>query len=102
MTDVTKAVIVAAGVSSRMYPYTKVDSKLMIPIINKPIVQHIIEELSQSGIKEVIIISNHISKIKQFFNKNESLNSLLNRLNQNKLIDQLHHIETMSKIKYLK
>lgn len=98
MVEVTKAVIAAAGLNSRMYPYTKVESKLFMQIINKPVVEYLIEELAASGIKEVIIVSNHISKIKQFFNKDVELNDLLKRLKKEQLIEKFRHIEKMAKI----
>jgi UTP--glucose-1-phosphate uridylyltransferase len=98
MVKITKAVIPAAGLGSRMYPFTKVESKLMIPIINKPMVEYLVEELAASGIKEVIIVSNHIEKIKEFFKENKSLNALLKRMKKENLIEKLHHVEYLCKI----
>jgi UTP-glucose-1-phosphate uridylyltransferase len=96
--EVTKAVIAAAGLNSRMYPYTKVESKLMMQIVNKPVVEYLIEELASSGIKEVIIVSNHISKIKKFLTKDEKLNNLLKRLRKDNLIENFRHIERLCEI----
>ena len=98
MPKVTKAVIAAAGLGSRMFPFAKVESKLMIPILNKPIVEYLIEELVASGIKEVIIVANHTAKIKQFFIENKNLNLLLKRLKKDKLLKNLHHIEHSAKV----
>lgn len=102
MKKVTKAVIAAAGLNSRMYPFTKVESKLFIPVVNKPIVEWIVEELAASGIKEVIIVSNHTAKIKEFFKENESLNKLLHKMKKDNLIKKLHHVETLADIKLLR
>ncbi len=98
MTEVTKAIIVAAGLGSRMYPFTKVDSKLLIPIINKPIIEYLIEELSSSGIKEIVIVSNHLDKVKELLEKDERLENLLKKLKKNKSIERLHHAEYKGKI----
>jgi UTP-glucose-1-phosphate uridylyltransferase len=92
---VTKAIIAAAGLGSRMYPFTKVESKLMIPIINKPVVEILLEELAASGIKEVIIVSNHTDNLKELFKKNKNLNKLLKKLRKKSLIEKLHHVESI-------
>jgi len=91
--EVTKAVIAAAGLGSRMFPFTKVESKLLIPILNKPAIEIILEELSASGIKEVIIVSNHIHNLKQLFKDDKHLDSLLHRMKKDKLIKELKHVE---------
>ena len=62
---VTKAIIAAAGLGSRMFPFTKVESKLLIPVGNKPMIELLLEELTASGIKEVVIVSNHIWTISE-------------------------------------
>ena len=55
MTKVKKAIIPAAGIGSRLFPYTKHINKLMLPILNKPIIQYLVDELVDSGIEEIII-----------------------------------------------
>lgn len=99
--QVTKAVIAAAGLNSRMYPYTKVESKLMMQIVNKPVIEYLIEELAASGIKEVIIISNHVSKIKQFFRRDKDLNNLLKRLKKTSAIENFRHIERLCRVEVI-
>lgn len=54
---VTKAVIAAAGFGTRFLPQTKAMPKEMLPLIDKPIIQYVVEELVASGIKDIIIIS---------------------------------------------
>ena len=58
---VSKAVIPVAGLGTRMLPATKAIPKEMLPIINKPIIQLIVEEIYDSGIKEIILVT-HASK----------------------------------------
>ncbi|MBD3249194.1 NTP transferase domain-containing protein [Candidatus Woesearchaeota archaeon] len=98
MQKVRKAIIAAAGLNSRMYPYTKVESKLFLQILNKPVVEYIIEELASSGIEEVIIVSNHISKIKRFFSKDKELNALLKKLKKESAINKFRRIESLCKV----
>lgn len=56
MTQVTKAVIAAAGFGTRFLPQTKAMPKEMLPIIDKPIIQYIVEDLVAAGIKDIIIV----------------------------------------------
>jgi UTP--glucose-1-phosphate uridylyltransferase len=99
--EVKKAIIAAAGLNSRMYPFTKEESKLFIQVINKPVVEYLVEELAASGIKEVIIVSNHTSVLKRFFSTDKRLNDLLIRLKKKKLIDEFRHIERLCKIDFI-
>src|SRR5579875_259065 len=55
-TKVTKAVIAAAGFGTRFLPQTKAMPKEMLPIIDKPIIQYIVEDLVAAGIKDIIIV----------------------------------------------
>lgn len=56
---VTKAVIAAAGFGTRFLPQTKAMPKEMLPIIDKPIIQYVVEELVEAGIKDIIIITGY-------------------------------------------
>ncbi|MBI4303322.1 MAG: NTP transferase domain-containing protein [Chloroflexi bacterium] len=63
-----KAVILAAGEGSRMRPLTYTRPKVMIPIANRPIVEHLLIELAQAGIKEFIfIVGYHDEQVRQYF-----------------------------------
>lgn len=57
--NVTKAVIAAAGFGTRFLPQTKAMPKEMLPLVDKPIIQHVVEELVDAGIKDIIIVSNY-------------------------------------------
>jgi len=57
MANVTKAIIAAAGYGTRFLPQTKAMPKEMLPLIDKPIIQYVVEELVAAGIKDIIIIS---------------------------------------------
>lgn len=58
MQKVRKAVIPAAGYGTRMLPITKTVSKEILPIVDKPIIQMVVEELVDAGIKDIIIVTN--------------------------------------------
>ena len=55
---VRKAVIPAAGLGTRMPPATKTVPKEMLPMVDKPVIQYIIEEAVASGIEDILIVTN--------------------------------------------
>jgi len=57
--QVTKAVIAAAGFGTRFLPQTKAMPKEMLPLVDKPIIQYVVEELVASGIKDIIIVTGY-------------------------------------------
>jgi UTP--glucose-1-phosphate uridylyltransferase len=59
MRKITKAVIPAAGFGTRFLPQTKAMPKEMLPIVDKPIIQYIVEELVDAGIKDIIIVTGY-------------------------------------------
>ena len=55
MKKITKAIIPVAGLGTRMLPATKAIPKELLPIIDKPLIQYVVEEAIQGGIKEIIL-----------------------------------------------
>ncbi len=67
-----KAVILAAGEGIRMHPLTHTRPKVMIPIANKPIVEHLLIEVAKAGIKEFIfIVGYHDEEVRSYFGKGD-------------------------------
>ena len=62
MARIRKAVIPAAGYGTRFLPATKATPKEMLPIVDKPTIQYIVEEALASGIEEILIISGHAKR----------------------------------------
>lgn len=62
MRAIRKAVIPAAGFGTRFLPATKAMPKEMLPIVDKPTIQYIVEEILASGINEILIISGHAKR----------------------------------------
>lgn len=74
MKPIRKAVIPAAGFGTRFLPATKSIPKEMIPIVDKPVIQYIVEEALQSGIEEILIITGHGKRaIEDHFDTNVEL-----------------------------
>ncbi len=79
MVKVKKAIIPAAGFGSRMYPYTKKINKLMLPLLNKPVVHYLVDELERSGIKEIIISGRYLKSVSDYFKKNKKFDVLVSK-----------------------
>ena len=62
MKRIRKAVIPAAGFGTRFLPATKATPKEMLPIVDKPTIQYIVEEALASGIEDILIISGHAKR----------------------------------------
>ncbi len=66
--QVTKAVILAAGEGSRMRPLTYTRPKVMLPIANRPIIEHLISELQAAGIREcLLVVGYHAEQVREYF-----------------------------------
>ena len=71
---IRKAVIPAAGLGTRFLPATKAQPKEMLPIVDKPTIQYIIEEAIASGIEEILVITGRSKKaIEDHFDRNVEL-----------------------------
>lgn len=78
MKQVKKAIIPAAGFGTRFLPATKAIPKEMLPIVDKPTIQYIIEEAVASGIEEILIITNaHKASIENHFDQSFELEKRL-------------------------
>lgn len=70
-TPVTKGVIIVAGIGTRFLPATKAMPKEMLPVLDKPVVQYIVEEMVESGIKEILLVtSSNKRAIEDHFDRN--------------------------------
>lgn len=93
MKPITKAVIPAAGLGTRFLPATKACPKEMLPIVDKPTIQYIIEEALASGIKDVLIISGHNKRaIEDHFDRNPELELNLEEHGKADLLEQVKAI----------
>ena len=89
MKKITKAVISAAGLGTRFLPATKVCPKEMLPIVDKPTIQYIIEEALASGIKDILIISGHNKRsIEDHFDRTPELELNLEEHGKADLLEQ--------------
>lgn len=98
MNKITKAVIPIGGYGTRFLPITKSISKEMLPILNKPVIQYIVEELAESGIEEIyMIVSKHKKDIIKYFSRNKKLEKKL--LDSKKNLEYNEIVDTKSNVK---
>ena len=103
MMKVRKAIIPAAGLGTRFLPATKAQPKEMLPIVDKPSLQYIIEEAVQSGIEEILIITGRNKKsIKDHFDRSIELELELEKSGKLDLLAQVRHITDMVNIHYIR
>ena len=90
---IRKAVIPAAGHGSRMLPATKALPKEMMPIVDKPAIQYIIEELVNSGIEDILIITGRGKRaIEDHFDRNVEIAHALHERADLKMLETLDRI----------
>lgn len=93
MQKIRKAVIPAAGFGTRFLPETKAMPKEMLPIVDKPTIQYIVEEVIDSGIKEILIISGHAKRaIEDHFDSSPELEHHLEESGKEDLLAQIRKI----------
>lgn len=100
---VKKAVIPAAGLGTRFLPATKAQPKEMLPIVDKPTIQHIIEEAMASGIEEILIITGRNKRaIEDHFDKSVELEQQLKDTGKNDMLEMVEDISKMAEIYYIR
>ncbi|MGA1792401.1 MAG: UTP--glucose-1-phosphate uridylyltransferase GalU [Thermoplasmatota archaeon] len=98
-----KAVIPAAGLGTRLLPMTKVQPKEMLPILNKPAIQYVVEEASFSGFDQILIITNRNKKVMEdHFDRNIELELALKKKGATKALAELEGIEQLADLFYIR
>ncbi|WP_216830619.1 UTP--glucose-1-phosphate uridylyltransferase GalU [Alkalihalobacterium elongatum] len=100
---VRKAIIPAAGLGTRFLPATKAQPKEMLPIVDKPTIQYIVEEAIASGIEDIIIVSGRSKRaIEDHFDKSYELEETLLKKGKMKMLDEVSAISNMANIHYIR
>ena len=100
---VKKAIIPAAGLGTRFLPATKAQPKEMLPIVDKPTIQYIVEEAIASGIEEILIITGRNKKsIEDHFDKSIELELELEKSGKEELLELVRDISDMVDIHYIR
>lgn len=104
MTNVTKAVIAAAGFGTRFLPQTKAMPKEMLPLVDKPIIQYVVEELVEAGIKDIIIVTNQQKRAIEdhFDSPGAELAATLMNGGKQSLLDEANRIADMANFVFVR
>jgi UTP--glucose-1-phosphate uridylyltransferase len=100
---IKKAIIPAAGMGTRFLPATKAQPKEMLPIVDKPTIQYIVEEAVNSGIEDILIITGRGKRaIEDHFDKSYELEDTLRKKNKTDMLEIVEHVSNMVQIHYIR
>ena len=100
---VKKAIIPAAGLGTRFLPATKSMPKEMLPIIDTPVIQYVVEEAIDSGIKDIIIITGRGKRaIEDYFDESPELEMYLSKKNSTDLLKLVRDVSSLVDIHYIR
>ncbi len=92
--EIKKAIIPVAGLGTRFLPLSKVLSKEFFPLVDKPAIQYIVQEIKDLGIEEIIfIISSNQKAILDYFKKSPKLEKILAERKKDELLKDLHNFQ---------
>ena len=101
--NIKKAIIPAAGLGTRFLPATKAQAKEMLPIVDKPTLQYIIEEAIASGIEEILIVTGRNKKsIEDHFDRSVELELELEQKGKTAMLEMVQDISNMVNIHYIR
>lgn len=100
---IRKAVIPAAGWGTRFLPVTKALPKEMLPLVNKPLIQYIVEEAISSGMEQIIIVTSlGKSAIEDHFDRDLALEYILEQKGERGLLEEVRRIADLANICYIR
>lgn len=100
---VKKAILLVAGFGTRFLPATKSMPKEMLPVVDKPVIQYLVEEVVAAGVKEVIFVTGRGKRaIEDHFDKSFELEYTLVEKNKKDLLEDVSRISTLAKFAYVR
>lgn len=100
---VRKVIIPVAGFGTRFLPATKAMPKEMLPIIDKPVIQYVVEEAVQSGITDIVLVTNYAKRaVEDHFDVNSELEGWLKKQGKKDLLEQVRSISSMANFIYVR
>ncbi len=100
---ITKAIIPAAGLGTRFLPATKAQPKEMLPVVDKPIIQYVVEEAVASGIKDIIVITSWQKRaIEDHFDRSPELEKVLAEKGKEKELKEIKRIAELANFIYIR
>ncbi|QBB14743.1 UTP--glucose-1-phosphate uridylyltransferase GalU [Staphylococcus aureus] len=103
MKKLKKAIIPAAGLGTRFLPATKAMPKEMLPILDKPTIQYIVEEAARAGIEDIIIVTGrHKRAIEDHFDSQKELEMVLKEKGKSELLEKVQYSTELANIFYVR
>jgi UTP--glucose-1-phosphate uridylyltransferase len=100
---IKKAIIPAAGLGTRFLPATKAMPKEMLPILDKPTIQYIVEEAARAGIEDIIIVTGkHKRAIEDHFDNQKELEMILQEKEKTDLLEKVNYSTELANIFYVR
>ena len=100
---ITKAVVAVAGSGTRLLPATKSMPKEMLPLVDKPIIQYLVEELVEAGIEDIIMVTKWDKKpLEDHFDRNLALERDLEKSGKKKRLKEIKKISEMANFIYIR
>lgn len=99
---IRQAIIPAAGLGTRFLPTTKCTPKELIPLVDKPCIQHVVEEALDAGVEEIIfVVSEEKKSIENYFRPNEMLYRHLSSRGQDELVESMRKLENRASYRFV-
>jgi UTP--glucose-1-phosphate uridylyltransferase len=103
MKKVTKAIIPAAGYGTRFLPQTKAMPKEMLPVVDKPVIQYVVEEAVASGIEDIILVTGPSKRaIEDHFDRTYDLEYFLEKTGKNKKLQEIRELAKLANFIYVR
>ncbi|HDD0971117.1 TPA: UTP--glucose-1-phosphate uridylyltransferase GalU [Staphylococcus aureus] len=103
MKKIKKAIIPAAGLGTRFLPATKAMPKEMLPILDKPTIQYIVEEAARAGIEDIIIVTGRNKRaIEDHFDSQKELEMVLKEKGKSELLEKVQYSTELANIFYVR
>jgi UTP--glucose-1-phosphate uridylyltransferase len=103
MSKIRVAVFPAAGLGTRFLPATKAQPKEMLPLVDRPLVQYVVEEARDAGIERIVIVTGRgKNAIEDHFDTSFELERLLEERGKNGLLDQVREVSELIPISYVR
>jgi UTP--glucose-1-phosphate uridylyltransferase len=100
---IRKAVFPAAGLGTRFLPATKAQPKEMLPLVDKPVIQYVIEEAVASGIDQIVIVTGRgKTAIEDHFDVAFELEAMLEKRGKHDLLEEVRSISDLIKVSYVR
>ena len=100
---VRKAVIPAAGMGTRFLPATKAQPKEMLPLVDKPAIQYVVEEAVQAGVEDILIVTGRFKRaIEDHFDRSLELEAHLQQKEKLALMEEMRRISELANIHYVR